>query len=107
MALPTIELCSSPPAIPATAPCERERSTSSSRPYPFRCLNVAPCVWPWSDRTTISNGRGAYWRARPPRAHHPPPLRGAPPPPARPRAGGGAPPPPLEEVAPAARPAPP
>ena len=30
----------------------------------MRCLNVAPCVWPWSERTTISYGRGAY-AARP------------------------------------------
>ena len=58
-ARPTIELCSSPPAIPDTSPRASERSTSSSRPYPLRCLNVAPCVCPWSDRTTISYGRGA------------------------------------------------
>ncbi len=58
-AWPTIELCSSPPAIPDTSPFVSERSTSSSRPYPLRCLKVAPCVWPWSESTTISYGRGA------------------------------------------------
>ena len=57
-------LCSSPSAISPTSSVSTDRRTSSSRPYPFRCLNVAPCVWPWSERTTISYGRGANRRAR-------------------------------------------
>ena len=46
---------------PDAAP-PHSRPTSSANVSPVRSTNVAPCVWPWSDRTTMRYGRGVHWQ---------------------------------------------